>query len=135
MLVVDDDPNTLRFVRGALEEAGYAPLVTGAPDNLPGLLRAERPALVLLDLLLPGRDGLRLFEEIPELSDQPVIFISGYGRDETVAKASSWAPTTTSSSRSRRRSWRHGSARRCAATGSRSRSCSAILRSATTAAT
>ena len=74
-------------MRGALEEAGYAPLVTGAPDNLAGLLRAERPALVLLDLLLPGRDGLRLFEEIPELSDQPVIFISGYGRDETVAKA------------------------------------------------
>ena len=87
VLVVDDDPNTLRFVRGALEEAGYAPLVTGAPEDLAGLLRAERPALVLLDLLLPGRDGLRLFEEIPELSDQPVIFISGYGRDETVAKA------------------------------------------------
>ena len=87
VLVVDDDPNTLRFVRGALEEAGYAPLVTGTPDDLAGLLRAERPALVLLDLLLPGRDGLQLFEEIPELSDQPVIFISGYGRDETVAKA------------------------------------------------
>ena len=87
ILVVDDDPNTLRFVRGALEGAGYAPLVTGVPDNLAGLLRAERPALVLLDLLLPGRDGLRLFEEIPELSDQPVIFISGYGRDETMAKA------------------------------------------------
>ena len=87
VLVVDDDPNTLRFVRGALEEAGYAPLVTGAPNDLAGLLRAERPALVLLDLLLPGRDGLQLFEEIPELSDQPVIFISGYGRDETVAKA------------------------------------------------
>ena len=87
ILVVDDDPNTLRFVRGALERAGYAPLVTGAPDDLAGLLRAERPALVLLDLMLPGRDGLQLFEEIPELSDLPVIFISGYGRDETVARA------------------------------------------------
>ena len=87
VLVVDDDPNALRFVRGALEGAGYAPLVTGVPDDLAGLIRAERPALVLLDLLLPGRDGLKLFEEIPELSDQPVIFISGYGRDETVAKA------------------------------------------------
>ena len=87
VLVVDDDPNTLRLVRRALEEAGYAPLVTGAPDDLAGLLRAERPALVLLDLMLRGRDGLRLFEEIPELSDQPVIFISGYGRDETIAKA------------------------------------------------
>ena len=87
ILVVDDDPNTLRFVRDALTSAGYAPLVTGAPDDLAGLIRAERPELVLLDLLLPGRDGLSLLEEIPELSDLPVIFISAYGRDETVARA------------------------------------------------
>ena len=87
ILVVDDDPNTLRLVRDALGGAGHAPLVTGAPDDFAGLLRAERPDLVLLDLMLPGRDGLQLFEEIPELSDLPVIFISGYGRDETVAKA------------------------------------------------
>ena len=87
VLVVDDDPNTLRFVRNALDGAGYAPLVTGAPDDLGALLRAERPELVLLDLVLPGRDGLTLLEEVPELSDAPVIFISGYGRDETVARA------------------------------------------------
>ena len=87
ILVVDDDPNTLRFARDALTSAGYAPLVTGVPDDLAGLIRAERPQLVLLDLLLPGRDGLSLLEEIPELSDVPVIFISAYGRDETIARA------------------------------------------------
>ena len=87
ILVVDDDPHTLRFVRDTLGEAGYAPLVTGVPDDLAGLIRAERPALVLLDLLLPGRDGIELLEEVPELSDLPVIFISGYGRDETIARA------------------------------------------------
>ena len=87
ILVVDDDPRTLRFVRDTLTEAGYAPLVTGAPNDLAGLIRAERPELVLLDLLLPGRDGIELLQEIPELSDLPVIFISGYGRDETIARA------------------------------------------------
>ncbi len=87
ILVVDDDPRTLRFVRDTLTGAGYAPLVTGAPDDLAGLIRAERPELVLLDLMLPGRDGIELLQEIPELSDLPVIFISGYGRDETVARA------------------------------------------------
>ena len=87
ILVVDDDPRMLRFVRDTLTEAGYAPLVTGAPDDLAGLIRAERPELVLLDLMLPGRDGIELLEEVPELSDLPVIFISGYGRDETVARA------------------------------------------------
>ncbi len=87
VLVVDDDPRTLRFVRDTLTGAGYAPLVTGAPDDFAGLIRAERPELVLLDLMLPGRDGIELLQEVPELSDLPVIFISGYGRDETVARA------------------------------------------------
>ena len=87
ILVIDDDPRMLRFVRDTLTRAGYAPLVTGAPDDLASLIRAERPELVLLDLLLPGRGGIELLEEVPELSDLPVIFISGYGRDETVARA------------------------------------------------
>jgi DNA-binding response OmpR family regulator/signal transduction histidine kinase len=87
ILVVDDDPHTLRFVRDALAGAGYRTLVTGAPEDLGGLIRAERPQLVLLDLLLPGRDGLDLLQEVPELSDLPVIFISGYGREETIARA------------------------------------------------
>ena len=87
ILVVDDDPRALRFVRNALARAGYAPLVTGEPGELAQILRSEKPRLVLLDLVLPGKDGIRLMNEIPELSDLPVIFISGYGRDETVAAA------------------------------------------------
>ena len=87
ILVVDDDPQTLRFVREALSQAGYAPLVTGSSDELAHLIRSERPQLVLLDLLLPSSDGIELMRQVPELSDQPVIFISAYGRDETVARA------------------------------------------------
>ena len=87
ILVVDDDPQTLRFVRDALSRAGYAPLVTGVPEEIPHLIQSEGPQLVLLDLLLPGSDGIELLGRIPELSDQPVIFISAYGRDETVARA------------------------------------------------
>ncbi|MXY68013.1 MAG: response regulator [Acidobacteriia bacterium] len=87
ILVVDDDPQTLRFARETLSQAGYAPLVTGAPDELAHLIRSERPQLVLLDLLLPGSDGIELLQRVPELSDQPVIFISAYGRDETIARA------------------------------------------------
>ncbi|MYE85790.1 MAG: response regulator [Gammaproteobacteria bacterium] len=87
ILVVDDDPRTLRFVRDALSKAGYAPLVTGSPENLSAIIRAEGPQLVLLDLLLPGSDGIELLQQVPELAAVPVIFISGYGRDETVARA------------------------------------------------
>ena len=87
ILVVDDDPGTLRHVRDTLAEAGYAPLVTGDPGELSRILRTEKPRLVLLDLMLPGTDGIQLMQTVPELADLPVIFISGYGRDETIARA------------------------------------------------
>ena len=87
ILVVDDDPQALRFVRVALEEAGYRPILTGDPGELPTLLRTEKPQLVLLDLVLPETDGLDLMENVPELADRPVIFISAYGGGETMAKA------------------------------------------------
>ncbi len=87
ILVVDDDPQLLRYVRDALTAAGYAPVVTGDTRDLSQLLATHRPELVLLDLRLPGPDGIELMEQIPELADLPVIFISGYGRDETIARA------------------------------------------------
>ena len=87
ILVVDDDPEMLRHVRDTLAEAGYAPLVTGDHRELPRIIRAEKPRLVLLDLMLPGTDGVELMRTVPELADLPVIFISGYGRDETIARA------------------------------------------------
>ena len=87
ILVVDDDPQMLRFVRDALLAAHYAPLVAGDHHELPELIDAEKPALVVLDLILPGTDGVELMEAVPGLADLPVIFISGYGRDETIARA------------------------------------------------
>ena len=87
ILVVDDDPHMLRSVRDTLSAAGYAPLVTGEPGELAHIVRSEGPRLVLLDLVLPGQNGIALMEQVPELADLPVIFISGYGRDETVAAA------------------------------------------------
>ena len=87
ILVVDDDPHTLRYVRDTLAEAGFSPLVTGDHGELAAIIRAEKPALVLLDLMLPGTDGIELMETVPELAGLPVIFISGYGRDETIARA------------------------------------------------
>ena len=87
ILVVDDDPQTLRYVRDALTASGYAPLVTGGDADLSHIIRTEKPHLVLLDLMLPGTDGIALMESVPELAELPVVFISGYGRDETIARA------------------------------------------------
>ena len=87
ILIVDDDPETLRLVRDTLDEAGYAPLATADHGALARLLASEKPALVLLDLMLPGTNGIELMGQIPALADVPVIFISVYGREETVVRA------------------------------------------------
>ena len=87
VLVVDDDPQALAYIRSILEDAGHRPVVTGDPKAVPDLIKKHRPDLVLLDLLLPGTDGIELMQDVPALADRPVIFISGYGRDETIARA------------------------------------------------
>ena len=86
VVVLDDDPLMLRFVRDALAPEGWTVLPTGDPAELGRLIGAERPDLVLLDLVLPGTDGIDLMKSVPELAEVPVIFISGYGNDETVAR-------------------------------------------------
>ena len=87
VLAVDDDPQTLRYVRDALTEGGYAPIVTADPEAVGRLIEEERPHLVLLDLMLPGTDGIALMERVPDLAEVPVIFVSGYGQDHVVARA------------------------------------------------
>ena len=87
ILVVDDDPLAARMIRQALVSAGFAASVTGDPRELSRLIRKGQPQLVLLDLVFPNVDGITLMESVPALADLPVIFISGYGRDETIARA------------------------------------------------
>ena len=87
ILAVDDDPNDLHHLRDTLIESGYAPVVTGNPQQVIRLMEQERPELVLLDLMLPGTDGLELMQDIHEVADVPVIFLSVYGREEVVARA------------------------------------------------
>ena len=87
VLVIDDDPQMLRYVRDALSEAGFAPIVTADPEEVGQLMQTKRPHLVLLDLMLPETDGIELIENVPDLGGVPVIFISAYGRDQLIARA------------------------------------------------
>ena len=87
ILVVDDDPRMLRYVRDELTRAGYSPVVTADPEESMRLLETDHPDLVLLDLLLPGTDGIELMRSLLNIADVPVIFLSAYGRDEVVARA------------------------------------------------
>ncbi|MCY3778093.1 MAG: response regulator, partial [Candidatus Aminicenantes bacterium] len=87
ILCVDDDPQMVRDVRNTLPEAGYAPIVTADPADVFELIENEEPRLILLDLVLPGIDGIELMRDIRHLVDVPVIFLSVYGEDDVIARA------------------------------------------------
>ena len=87
ILAVDDDPQFLGLVRATLNDAGFRLLTTGDPNEVSDLIDEHSPHLALLDLLLPEMDGIELMQKVPALTDRPVIFLSAYGRDETVARA------------------------------------------------
>ena len=73
--------------RDALARAGYAPIVTGDPQEALSQVEANDPHLVLLDLMLPGTDGIELMGNILDMADVTVIFLSAYGQEETIARA------------------------------------------------
>ena len=87
VLAVDDDPQALSHVRDAPAKSGYAPIVTTDPEEALRLEEEERPHLVLLDLMLPGVDGMELMKDITAATDVPVIFLSAYGQNQLVVRA------------------------------------------------
>ena len=87
ILAVDDDPQTLRQVRDVLSRAGYEPVVTADPQEAVRLMESERPQLVLLDLVFPDTDGIELMQDILDISEVPVIFLTAYGRDLNIERA------------------------------------------------
>ncbi len=87
ILAVDDDPHALRYIRDVLTKAGYAPVVTGDPEEVSHFMETEKPDVVLLDLVLPGVDGIELMRRVHEASSVPVIFVSVYGQEDIIAKA------------------------------------------------
>ena len=87
VLAVDDDPEALRYISDTLSRSGYTPIVTGDPEEALGLMEEKKPGLVLLDLMLPGTDGIELMKDLLVIADVPVIFLSAYGQDEHIVKA------------------------------------------------
>ncbi len=87
ILAVDDDPHTLRYIRDALSNEGYTPIMTGAPEEAVRLMEKNAPDLILLDMMLPGTNGIDLMEELLAIADVPVIFISAYRQEQVVVQA------------------------------------------------
>jgi CheY-like chemotaxis protein len=89
VLVVDDDPSIRRMIIAALRREGYTFLEAPNGREALDLMRAERPDVVVLDLMMPvlsGWDVLKERQTDPELSRIPVIVVSA-NRDPEVATA------------------------------------------------
>lgn len=87
VLVVDDDPQMLRYVRRTLSGAGYNPTVTAEPAEALRLATEIQPRLILLDMMLPGFDGIELMGDFFGISDAPVVFLSAYGQEAIISRA------------------------------------------------
>ena len=84
ILLVDDDPNISHLVRLYLEKEGFAVTEAARGDTALDSFQKEIPDLVLLDVMLPGLDGLQVLREIRKTSKAPVIMLTA--KDETFDK-------------------------------------------------
>ncbi len=88
ILIVDDEWSILHSLKGILEDEGYAVSISPSGEKALEDVRKDPPELILLDVWMPGMDGLSVLKELKKIQPQiPVIIISGHGNIETAVKA------------------------------------------------
>jgi DNA-binding response OmpR family regulator len=80
IFVVDDEKNIRDLIKKYLEKEGYEVTLFSGEQNLLSEVERVHPDLLVLDITLPGRDGLELCREIRKSNDAPIVFVSA--RDE-----------------------------------------------------
>ena len=83
VLVVDDDPDVRLFSVTVLEENGYVPLEAANGEEGFKMIKENKPALVLLDILMPRQSGIRLYRDLKtnkSFKDIPIIILSGIAK-------------------------------------------------------
>jgi two-component system nitrogen regulation response regulator NtrX len=88
ILIVDDEASIRQSLKGALEDEGYKAAAVESGETCLDILKRRTFDVVLLDIWLPGMDGLETLEKVREKDDAPeVIMISGHGTIETAVRA------------------------------------------------
>ncbi len=89
ILLVEDDPFLSSLLRNRIVKEGFeVEMVKDGEEALP-MLKKAKPDLVLLDLILPGKSGFEVMEDIkndPQISKVPIVIISNLGQDSDIAR-------------------------------------------------
>jgi DNA-binding response OmpR family regulator len=89
VLIADDEPNILISLEFLMKREGYTVLLARNGDEALALIRAEVPALVLLDVMMPGKTGLEVCQAVradEALAGVKVLMLTAKGRDTDVAQ-------------------------------------------------
>jgi two-component system phosphate regulon response regulator OmpR len=81
VLLVDDDEKLCKLLREYLEDYGFQVLTLGDGTSVVKTIRAESPDIIILDIMLPGKDGLDVLKEIRTEFSMPVIMLTAKGED------------------------------------------------------
>ena len=88
ILVIDDEPDMLRGCQKFLEAAGYAVVVTESGETGVALFETENPDLIIVDLKMPGMDGMAVLQSIMARDQEAVVIVfTGYGTIEGAVEA------------------------------------------------
>lgn len=89
ILVADDEPALLRLMSFVLQRRGYAMITAANGEEALQKIREHRPDLVVLDVMMPRKDGFQVAREVrddPELAGTPIIMLSAKAQDEDIER-------------------------------------------------
>jgi len=89
VLIADDEPNILISLEFLMKREGHQVLLAHDGDEALALIRSERPALVLLDVMMPGRSGFEVCQAVradDTLAGTRILLLTAKGRDTDVAQ-------------------------------------------------
>lgn len=79
LLVVDDDPAFREYVERVAEEIGYTVCAVGDGRDVPDACRTFRPDVILIDMVLPGQDGIEVVRKLAaEATEARIVLVSGH---------------------------------------------------------
>lgn len=89
VLIVEDDPFYSNIYKTKIEKEGLAAMLAGDGDKAIKIAKEKKPTLVVLDLIMPGKDGFQTLEELKKdegLKDVPVIVLSNLSQEEDMKR-------------------------------------------------